>query len=69
MRQILTGVMALMDLKNWKFRVSAHNLTLNGWISLKFIWYITVVKMKLEFEMGDFALILTGVYDLMIRCL
>ena len=61
MRQSDQELRPLLDTKSRKILVPLNELSLNVWISLKFIWFMTINKIQVEFEKGGYASIWTGV--------
>ena len=53
--------MSFTDIKNAKVRFLHNNISLHQWIFQKFIRNMTISKIHIEFEMGSYASILTGV--------
>ena len=51
----------IQDLINGTFWVQLDNISLNELISLKFIWYMTIIKVQAGFEKRGYGSILAGV--------
>ena len=57
---ILAGVMTLDGSKIENVLFLLTNLNLNELVALKFIWYITISTIQVEFENRDYASTLAG---------